>query len=135
MKNWTVNRNSALVRWAYLFDSDVPRQTSLCAIFWRSVLIVPAALALIVGAIAGVATLVFLYLRLWFRIPKVAGLISLAVFFAGTFYSVTSWLAGGGDRKITRAVGNYWDNSILVQGALATKQRFCPIITIVRDNA
>ncbi len=42
----TLNRNSIVVRWAYLFES-VPRATNLCPFFWRCVLWTPVKLVFV----------------------------------------------------------------------------------------
>lgn len=46
----TLSRSSRIVRWAYWYDYR-PRRTSLCVLFWRVVLIAPAAVLIATGTI------------------------------------------------------------------------------------
>jgi hypothetical protein len=43
-----LQRNSWLIRWAYFGADYVPRQTTLCALFWRIILLTPLKVAFLI---------------------------------------------------------------------------------------
>jgi|ERR1051325_5735250 hypothetical protein len=48
-----------IIQWAFLFEAVHPRQTSTCAIFWRSIILTPIKL---IGPVAGGAAVLWLLL-------------------------------------------------------------------------
>jgi hypothetical protein len=124
----TLSYNSRIVRWAYFFNSYVPSQTSLCKLFWKTVLITPL-IGLGIGGVCGfllwLITYVGLYKNTKFTLVSIAfiGALILYVNFA--------------NKKVKRAIEDTCESigikvqeSILWQGMKAVKGKFCPIIQI-----
>lgn len=126
--NWQLKRNSKLVRWAYLFESrrEYTVRTSLCAIFWRSVLFTPLKLFSIGLLGAFCCFLMFLYGRLWWQHWTVAVLRTLGVIGAAAFLLFMVWVTGS-----HTDLAIYAEKHPLIQGALAVKRKICPIVDIV----
>lgn len=122
-----LNRTDKIVRWAYFTyeptngHCNAPKLSSLCAIFWRSVLWTPLKLLFPVAclvALCGVA---------WAK-PKdfiegagiVIGVLGLIVLIA--------WLSDNQGPIV--AVNEKLDDSVLWQGLKAVKSKACPLVYI-----
>ncbi len=121
-----LNVDSKTVRWAYLFGDYVPHQTSLCAIFWRCVLLTPLKLAFIVFIGSMLATLIIMLVKLAYLngaftaifVGLVTGLAVFAYLNRRSRYKT-------GDSLIDK-VGE-WP---VIQGAKAVKGKICPIVEL-----
>lgn len=132
----TVSRGSLIVRWAYMWESDtVPRQTSLCAMFWRSVLLTPMKLFCVaVFTLFSVLALVYLAGFTAFAYGETPVVAVFALLIVGALLwrpliapaleaADDAWGSGRFDglREAADVVG---------QGAKAIKSNICPIVTI-----
>ena len=113
-----LSRDSRLVRWAYLTDTR-PNQTSLCALFWRSVLVSPcvAVVCVVISPIIGIV----LFWRKYLDKPYHAYRRRQAQRANEKWY-----------RKYEARQNHPPDPSafkVLWLGLVAVKQKFCPIIT------
>lgn len=117
----TLSEDSRIVRWAYLFymRHGIPERTSLCAIFWRSVLITP--------------------LQLVVFVPIGAFILGVDLFDDHVGSRYRNWRYNRRQRRRRRAV----DAPLIVRnepsafqvlwlGAKAVKQRVCPIVSIAK---
>lgn len=133
-----LERHSRIVRWAYLHDKDVPERTSLCAIFWRSVLWTPLGLfckvAITIWTIGWLMWLAFLAfdwaITNWPTTLRILTVVFLgAVLVVGCVVAtrITSWLRT--QERPIRAI----KESPIYQGAVAVKSKVCPLVEIRRD--
>jgi hypothetical protein len=107
--------DSRVVRWAYLFEDKVPDRVSLCPLFWRVVLLKPLHVGGAVFFLTVTSPLwapIWACCKLWDRYMKDSG---------------------RADRLSDHIVERY-DNSVLVQRAIAFKTRVCPIVEIERPS-
>lgn len=117
-----VDRYGRLVRWAYWGAASVPFQTSLCALFWRTVLWTPLKGATLL--LTGGSVLYVLGRLTW----ETKGLVPLAIALGvGVIWALIKFLPGTFRRIATRT-----DQSIVWQGAKAVKGRLCPIVELER---
>jgi hypothetical protein len=129
-----VARDSRLVRWAYFLESRKPYQTSLCALFWRTVLWTPMKVCAMVGGLGMILFVLFKGLLLAFAHAAVLGKFAVVgVIVAGIGIWLFKPKRSGEDarakRVATRAVDAI-ENSIIVQGAMAVKSKICPLIEL-----
>lgn len=130
-----LSRDSRIVRWAYLTEKHkIPERTSLCVIFWRSVLGTPIVL---LGLFVWLPTIVLLAvyklaLLIWAHkgetLMVLGGIAALAIAIAAIVIA---------KRAVERArnyVGEPTAAHVLVSGAMAVKQRICPIVTIKESS-
>lgn len=136
---FTLKRDSRLAKWAFWFETGtmhesdwdsgkgeyittyrgkVPKQTSLCNLFWRVFLFAPLCVAVPVGA---VGALLFDIVLLTIHEPKtviiIASGLALIIFWA--------WICTLAKERNLRAA---FKETLLYQGAKAVKGKFCPII-------
>lgn len=117
-----VDRYGRLVRWAYWGEASVPFQTSLCVLFWRTVLWTPlkgATLLLVGGGL--------LYLvgdAIWVTKGAVIVIGALA---GWTLYALIWFLP-----RTFRRLADSTERSVVWQGAKAVKGRMCPIVELER---
>lgn len=108
-----MNVNSRLIRWAYWLDrkcdGGTPSAVSLCALFWRTVLLTPLALAVVA-----------LSSPLWVPIWALARFV-----FAPLLDAIPDHTA----RRIEGKLG------VLADGLGAAKRKVCPIIEIERPKS
>jgi membrane protein YdbS with pleckstrin-like domain len=124
----TLSRESRLVRWAYFSEERIPRQTSLCVLFWRVVLLTPLKLAWLVALAVGACVALWLLgdmlLAIMHRVgvtTVVFGCFVLIVAFVGVRFASRRW-------HVTKSG---LDASPLVQSALALKRGICPLIELI----
>ncbi len=105
-----LQRYSRVVRWAYLVEDKVPDRVSLCPLFWRVVLGSP------LKAIFAVPVFILLspIIAVAWVLAKLRNLDAL-------------------DRLSDNMIERY-DNSVIVQRAIAFKTRVCPIVEIERQK-
>ena len=109
--------NNRLVRWAYWYDNR-PERTSLCVLFWRSILVTP-----LVGLLVVVTIPLWATAMLWYKYGE---------------KPCKAWARrraqASYDKRLTR-LNVQRDNppdpsalKILWLGLLAVKRKFCPIV-------
>ena len=134
----TVSSKSKLVRWAYLFEerhprydpktrsdiySNIPSRVSLCGLFWRSVLLTPVLLLIVLavgGFVVGAIGIIF------YRVPMIP--VGIAFIAAGGYVLHLLLTKGVMDR--IEVFAQPTRSSLLWQGLKAIKSKFCPIIEI-----
>lgn len=131
-----VKRDGWLAWWAYMFsdsyhDGDywgaVPRRTSLCALFWRSVLLTPLVLLCCVGAVIALAAIFGIFIvRFWRPIGITLGSVALVW---GIIWLLMEW-ATRTEVDIPYVV----QESTLYKGFKSVKGKFCPIIDFTFDG-
>ena len=118
-----ISRNSLIIRWAYLLmvvlGDPIPRQTSLCALFWRTVLITPLWIAIFVTAVLFVGFLGYqAWLKPWEALWAVIIITGPAlVLLAGV--ETHDYLTADTDSP-----------SIIRGGFRAVKDKLCPIVKL-----
>jgi hypothetical protein len=114
----TLGRDALIVRWAYLFEkrSRWGWQTSLCALFWRAVLLTPLKLLLPLTAVALLGWAVYAHGA---EVVKVVGLMALIFISTAAIVGTVEVLKSDTVRE-----------SVVWQGANAVKGKFCPIVQI-----
>ena len=127
--------NSGLIRFAYPFKKvgDIPSYTSLCALFWRVVLLAPfiyGAIGALCGGLTGLLVywvygLFHLWSGAWVPVGVVVfvGLIFGVIWLMDRYSKPTEWLFDRVEYRVT--------HSIVYLGASAIKKRYCPIVSIV----
>lgn len=124
-----VSRQSRLVRWAYFLDSRTPEHTSLCALFWRTVLITPLKICMIIG---GAISITFLLAMLGYEGFLNAALVGKVAVVTLPVVGICYWLfkpRGHLDAPAKRAIEAITE-SVVVQGAIAVKSKICPLIEL-----
>lgn len=119
---------SLVVRWAYLWSMDgIPDQTSLCALFWRTVLVTPLKLLVPVIVLSMVAA--FIWLKPLAAVASVVGMAAIAGFGA-----LMGYLADRHhDRRALRQMSDKGTKpSVLIDGFYAVKGKVCPIVELTR---
>jgi amino acid permease len=113
-----LDRDALIVRWAYLFEkrSRWGWQTSLCALFWRAVLLTPLKLLLPLTAVAFLGWAVYANLV---ETLKVVGIMAF-------IFITTAAIVGAIEVLKSDTVRE----SVVWQGAKAVKGKFCPIVQI-----
>lgn len=117
-----------LFRWAYLFkiDRDYVRTTTLCAIFWRSVLLTPLVLALISLPVVAIAYQTALNGWWWLGLRVLMGLGALVVVVG--IGALCAWLE---EREYKQSFKTRRDEPSVIRGAIkGIKERYCPIVYI-----
>jgi len=141
-----------VVKWAYLLSEGYPpRQTTLCELFWRCVLVTPVGsilcVALILLVCAGPSFVVAAFAHFvtgWevalLVLMPIGLLLSLNLFSddgRAQLCREVAWVASVPDFRDVRevrVVRNIAEvGSVIVGGLLAIKSRICPIVRI-RDN-
>jgi hypothetical protein len=127
--------NSKLIRFAYPFmkPRNIPSYTSLCALFWRVVLIAPLVYGAVGALCAGIAGGLGYWVYCLFRLRPGAWIVVGGLAFVALIFGIT-WLvdryskrfAGWSDRTEYRVT-----HSVVWLGAAAIKKRYCPIVSIV----
>ena len=120
---WQMDRKGWLVWWAYLGEDTVPKQTSLCALFWRTVLWGPVKLGCI-GIILW--AMGFVLWQIWL-FPWTFGFVISAIVTAGL--TGTGLIVGG--KRVVRSQAFKDARLTVVEGAYAIKHNLCPIIQLV----
>ena len=124
-----LQKNGRAIRWAYMFEDFTPCQTTLCAMFWRTVMITPLKLAFLASIISLVLYTVFwipVHIWGWWGLLAFPGIITLLAGIPWISYEYTEW------RSIR--VDAHKEPSVIIEGIKALKSRFCPIITIKREE-
>lgn len=125
--NIRLHRWSRLVQWAYLWEDGVPYQTSICPLFWRTVLLTP----LKVGVPLGVLLLLVFWAVYYTRNMLFAVVIIIGVVCGvGVITGVSELLS-----RAHRRLGSAWrEQSVVYQGFRSIKARMCPLVEIYRDD-
>jgi hypothetical protein len=122
-----VNRNNWFIRWTYMFGA-IPRQTSLCRVFWRGCVAMPLAMVGMGLVLAFLITSVLMY-------P-----LGTAKFFGvvvGALVGIAAFIGGGvWIDELREANGSVLPSSVResvpYRAILSVKSKVCPIITIER---
>lgn len=133
----TLERDSPLAKWAYVFEWDkIPKQTSLCALFWRAVLLSPTKIVFAAMVAVGLLTTAIQLLAFFFHfnwravlfviVAMLAGVVVIAVLAAG----VVAVVVIGEKVEDKTSIVERVRASFLVQGAKAVKSKYCPIVEI-----
>lgn len=119
----TIKESGLLARWAYLLSDYTPCQTTLCTLFWRSVLLTPIKL-IGVGVFLGA----LLYVLIWLPF-KEFGLFGplIAPLFTGF---LVLWFIVLGKIKERWSDNDYPEPSIIMEGLRGIKEKYCPIVRI-----
>lgn len=143
-----LSRDSKLVKWAYLLDSkselekyDVnysvhppvynlrPVRTSLCAIFWRTVLLTPLAIVAGLGfVIAGgvlIISVLAVILKLFMAHKVIVLSATLGLLLAGALIAYKTEIEPYFLDTVDKA-----KSTVLVQGFKAVKGKVCPVVEI-----
>lgn len=124
-----LSRQSLIFRWAYFFDGRAKRrsieQTSVCAIFWRCVLLTPLLILGIVLFVAAILNLVWTH-----PIPVLKGLASAATIIGAIVLIANAQERRKRRREALAEAGFVETPSMLMAGAKAIKARICPIVEI-----
>lgn len=119
-----------LVRWAYLGVDKYnrPNVTSLCEVFWRSVLLTPLKLIGLLACYLGLCYSLGLvsYENPWI-LPSVAGILLSIV---GVVVLISYLIETAKEKDLGYKVGNRFNSFILVRGFKAVKAQYCPIVYI-----
>lgn len=127
--NWELRRNALIIRWAYLWAGGAPYRTSLCRLFWRTVLITPLKL---LGCAACVAIIgAAIYVHPWRVACLLVGLALLVAICASISWleghpKVQAWSRRREDRRHQSK-----SPSVLIHGFRAVKAKMCPIVDLV----
>lgn len=116
-----LRRDSRVVRWAYLWESSVPYRTSLCAIFWRTVLWTPLKMIAPLGILSFCLRMAWLYPLDWAIGTGVFIGIVLAV-------GCIAWVQYRFEHR------DVWADkkpSVLRDGFRAVKSKVCPIVDLL----
>lgn len=130
-----LDRHGKLIRWAYLWEQHgPPSRTSLCAVFWLSVLVTPVKLLTVTTFLASLIAVLFGVIPYWIvtvfvwypllMVPLALSAVALVAYDIATHdrrADDESYI----DRAMERLV-----EAPLVQGALAVKRGICPIVEI-----
>lgn len=116
-----IKRNSKLIRWAYLFNDDVPCYTSLCPLFWRVVLVTPFKvvifLAIIGAVVGGFCILIKTSVVRWdITFPVLGGILFIV-------YVIHTW-------KLSHSEDEEEKPSLIKEYAKSVKNKVCPIVEI-----
>lgn len=126
-----LDRDGKLARWAYClsdnwildgkYSGKVPRQTSLCALFWRAFVGVPLAFLFFALLLVTVVVMVVLgAIRFWYPLLLTLGIVMTGVVVvAGASY----WLDTRSDGLHTQK-----EPSVFWEGLKAVKGKVCPIV-------
>lgn len=113
-----LSRKSKLARWAYRFDSyRPPYQTTLCALFWRALLLTPlqyALLTVVPGLILSV-----IIMEVW--VNPYEFLLGVGVFVASVTFVIVVF-------DICDYFRYRGQDTVLVQAIKGIKGKYCPII-------
>jgi hypothetical protein len=111
-----LNRDSWFVFWLYVLREDIPRQTTLCALFWQMVGMGMLTLGLLAWAVmASVLVYFYFWTVLW-----VVGVVVGPLMGIGGLFMLMDWV-----RETPSKAG---------QVMRAMKSRFCPIIELVGED-
>ena len=121
-----VNTKNWLFRWAYLFkmDRDYVHTTTLCALFWRSVLLTPAVIGLIAAPVVAVAYQTALNGWWWLGLRTLI-VTGCAIGFIGVI-ALCAWLDGEPSPKRRK------EPSVIREAIRGIKERYCPIVYVER---
>jgi hypothetical protein len=117
------------VRWAYFLESSKPWHTTLCALFWRTVLLTPAKICCILGGVGliGMGVVILGGIAIQY-----AWLLGETLLIAIPIAAVAWWLVrpqGHLDAPAKR-MAEAIRQSVIVQGASAVKSKICPLIEL-----
>ncbi|MEE9401440.1 MAG: hypothetical protein V3V32_05430 [Dehalococcoidia bacterium] len=125
-----VNRESWLIKWAYLLkiqsDEGVPYNTSVCALFWRCVVVTPIHVIIFLATLFGFGFMLaypwMIYsfhnvLAVW------TGFAMLFVLIAGIATKEDDPYTSGGELNFIGVIAGHYD---------AVHTKVCPIVTIER---
>lgn len=126
-----LDRNSKLVQWAYFdlddlrFGSYIPKQTSLCAFFWRCVLWTPLKLMMPITAIGFIGMgLWLLGQKFWANPPLFWAVFWLGAASAGFIHLIRTAARVEAPEPMTKA------STVLLEGIKAIKSKVCPRIEL-----
>ena len=113
-----LRRNSWIVRWAYLFEYRRVwvRQTSICALFWRTVLLTPLKIAVPSSVLVMLAFVAYTHPWNFLKALLLIGVIGL------TTAAIVGIVEAADSGSIQR--------SLVGRGITAIKDRYCPIVSI-----
>lgn len=113
-------------RWAYLFksDRDYITTTTVCELFWRSIIVTPFQIA--VMAVPVIALSLAVAKEGWLR---VFGTIIVALVLALGLVVLMSWIA---ERQYHRSLDAKPRNRFLREAYRGIKERYCPIVRVSR---
>jgi hypothetical protein len=132
-----IGNDAWIVKWAYLFSSRTPVRTSLCAFFWRCVLVTPLICAVIAAVISGLAwgLYVALIVKGFWWVATIA-----AVLFAAWYVADRSGALRSAGFKVADAIDaiadtrpirqGQWAVVVLWRGLKAVKAKMCPVIEL-----
>lgn len=125
--NIRLHRWSRLVQWAYLWEDGVPYQTSICPLFWRTVLVTPLKVGVPLGGLLllGFWTVYYTH-KVLFAVLVISGVVCAVGLIAGVCELFT--------RARGRLDGAWREQSVVYQGFRSIKARMCPLVEIYRDN-
>lgn len=131
-----LKRSGYVIRIAYWHNDyfEIPRQTSLCVVFWRVVLgaVLPAVvigllIAVFIAAMLQVPSKDLLQFFLFFFTAILLGAAGVAAIFG------VGWLLSEGPKVLERKLRDSVDEHPILHGLWEMKKGFCPIVQIERD--
>ena len=121
-----LNRKSWIVWWAYLWEGAPPHQTSLCALFWRTVALSPVKVFSLGCVIALIGSAVYEYpWRSVALVGVVASILGAIVLIA--------WLVD--EVEFRHRPRQPEQPSVVRDGFRAIKGKVCPIVTLTDRQA
>lgn len=122
----TLDRNSWIVRWAYLYKDrgDIPARTSLCPLFWRTVFLTPFIKIALPASVLG-----FLLSRFWFY-PKESFRFIGVVIALGVAVALAAWVNDTVVRHRREREYRTEEPSVIRDGFRAIKSKVCPFVEI-----
>ena len=119
-----INRNSFVITVAYFFtmEWDIPKRTSLCVLFWRTVLsaLVMLAISAMIGTLLGILGAI-----VWEKPLEVASLVIAIVMVGAVGALCLRWVINRETSESQTLAGKYFR---------AVKDRVCPVVNIVRGQ-
>jgi hypothetical protein len=133
MNDMRVKAESRLVRWAYLLDTDgTPDRTTVCALFWRTVLYTPVKLVLIACFAVWVVYLLGLLASIAIDLTREnwSEFVAVVITAAGAFasFAFAHWAEKRFKARRDQAPG------LLRSYVQAVKQRVCPFVYIEKGD-
>ena len=119
-------RESWIVRWAYLWEGYTPHQTSLCALFWRTVALSPLKVFMLGCVLALIGSAVYDYP--WQSVALVGVVASIL----GAMILI-AWLVD--EVEFRHRQRQPEQPSVVRDGFRAIKGKVCPIVTLTDRQA
>lgn len=117
-------RESWIVRWAYLGSQYVPERTSLCALFWRVVLVTPLLISAFITLCGALAFMVYRHPQPAAAVVGVAAMTAICLLGGAALHD---WREGKKDKPERP--------SVIRDGYRAIKRKVCPIVTLTDRRA